>query len=173
MVYVYVCYKENNENGIKSMRHGATNRRQRNRGGSGSSGNNNNGGSPRRGNGPNRMQVFDSNGPDVRIRGTAYQVTEKYMNLAKDAASAGDRVLAESYLQHAEHYQRIISTWDEDVRGDARPQQQQQGFQGRSENVQEENAEGDLSLPGSILGSSPYPASQAMAAERTPEVAAE
>lgn len=145
------------------MRHGTTNRRQRNRGGS-----NNNGGARRGGSGPNRMQVFDSNGPDVRIRGTAYQVTEKYMTLAKDAASAGDRVLAESYLQHAEHYQRIISSWDEDVR-DSRPHQ---SFHSRNEQTQESN-ENDLSLPGSILGASPYPVSQANAEERTPEVAAE
>ena len=89
------------------MRHGTSNRRQRGRG---------NGGG-RRGGGNQRMQVFDSNGPDVRIRGTAHQVTEKYMALAKDAASAGDRSLAENYLQHAEHYQRIISSWDEDVQG--------------------------------------------------------
>jgi hypothetical protein len=57
------------------------------------------------------MQVFDSNGPDVRIRGTAYQICEKYLALAKDAAAMGDRVVAESYLQHAEHYQRLINTW--------------------------------------------------------------
>lgn len=56
-----------------------------------------------------RVHTFDSNGPDVRIRGNAYQITEKYQGLAKDAASAGDRVLAESYLQHAEHYQRLIN----------------------------------------------------------------
>lgn len=56
-----------------------------------------------------RVQTFDSNGPEVRIRGTAYQINEKYIALARDAASAGDRVLAESYLQHAEHYQRFIN----------------------------------------------------------------
>lgn len=59
------------------------------------------------------MQVFDSNGPEVRIRGTAYQICEKYQALAKDAASMGDRILAESYLQHAEHYQRLINSWGE------------------------------------------------------------
>ncbi|HEY8964105.1 MAG TPA: DUF4167 domain-containing protein [Alphaproteobacteria bacterium] len=76
----------------------------------------NNGGGPRRGsNVPPRMQVFDSNGPDVRIRGTAWQVHEKYLALAKDAASTGDHVMAESYLQHAEHYQRIINTFAEQM----------------------------------------------------------
>ena len=61
-----------------------------------------------------RVQTFDSNGPDVRIRGTAYQINEKYVTLARDATSAGDRVLAESYLQHAEHYQRFINEMTEE-----------------------------------------------------------
>ncbi len=61
-----------------------------------------------------RVQTFDSNGSDVRIRGNAYQINEKYLTLAKDAASAGDRVLAESYLQHAEHYQRLINEMTEE-----------------------------------------------------------
>jgi hypothetical protein len=61
-----------------------------------------------------RMQTFDSNGPDVRIRGNAYQINEKYIALARDANSAGDRVLAESYLQHAEHYQRLINEMTEE-----------------------------------------------------------
>lgn len=61
-----------------------------------------------------RVQTFDSNGPDVRIRGTAYQINEKYVALARDATSAGDRVLAESYLQHAEHYQRFINEMTEE-----------------------------------------------------------
>jgi hypothetical protein len=89
------------------MRHGTPNRRSRNNRGHGGGGS-----GPRPGGGaPNRAQVFDSNGPDVRIRGTAYQIQEKYMALAKDAASSGDQVMAESYLQHAEHYQRVINEW--------------------------------------------------------------
>ena len=51
---------------------------------------------------------YDSNGPDVRVRGTASQVYDKYQALARDAMSAGDRVTAENYLQHAEHYYRIV-----------------------------------------------------------------
>ena len=58
---------------------------------------------------PLRHQTFDSNGPDVRVRGNAYQVFEKYLALARDAASAGDRIAAENYYQHAEHYYRIIN----------------------------------------------------------------
>ena len=53
---------------------------------------------------------YDSNGPDVRVRGTAFQLHEKYMTLARDAMSSGDRVVAENYQQHAEHYFRILQT---------------------------------------------------------------
>lgn len=56
----------------------------------------------------NRNHVFDSNGPDVRLRGTAQQLFEKYLQLGRDATSAGDRVAAEGYFQHAEHYFRIL-----------------------------------------------------------------
>jgi hypothetical protein len=52
---------------------------------------------------------FESSGPDIKVRGTAHQVLEKYLALARDAASVGDRVSAENYLQHAEHYYRIIN----------------------------------------------------------------
>jgi uncharacterized protein DUF4167 len=57
----------------------------------------------------NRNHVFDSNGPDVRLRGTAQQLFEKYLQLGRDATSGGDRVLAESCFQHAEHYFRILN----------------------------------------------------------------
>ena len=147
------------------MRHGPAGRRLRNRGGGGGNGNNNHG---RRGGngGGNRNQVFDSNGPDVRIRGTAHQIQEKYATLAKDSAAAGDRILAESYLQHAEHYQRIINAWIEqsgghqqawaneaddadedgnsaDNRFDVRPRQHHQPQQQQRP---------DLGLPASITG---------------------
>ena len=51
---------------------------------------------------------YESNGPDVKIRGTASHIAEKYMSLARDALSSGDLITAESYLQYAEHYNRII-----------------------------------------------------------------
>ncbi|APH53853.1 putative cytosolic protein [Granulibacter bethesdensis] len=57
----------------------------------------------------NRNHVFDSNGPDVRVRGTAQQLFEKYLQLGRDATSSGDRVTAEGYFQHAEHYFRIMN----------------------------------------------------------------
>ena len=127
------------------MKNGSNNRRSRSR-------NNNRG---KGGNG--RTTVYDSNGPDVRIRGTAHQISEKYEALAKDARSAGDTVMAESYLQHAEHYQRIIVAMN----------QQQAERQANYENNKAQNAKrnnqpvdgnrkseanDDLSLPSSILG---------------------
>jgi len=60
-----------------------------------------------------RHQTFDSNCIDIRVRGNAWQVHEKYQALARDAQSAGDRVAAEHYLQHAEHYYRIIEAINE------------------------------------------------------------
>lgn len=60
--------------------------------------------------GPNPLsRSFESNGPDVKIRGTAHHIGEKYLQLARDAQSSGDPVMAESYLQHAEHYFRLIA----------------------------------------------------------------
>jgi hypothetical protein len=60
--------------------------------------------------GPNPLtRSYESNGPDVKVRGTAVHIAEKYMQLARDAQSSGDRVQAENYLQHAEHYYRIVS----------------------------------------------------------------
>ena len=58
---------------------------------------------------PVRSQTFDSSGPDVRIRGNAYQVLEKYLALARDATAAGDRIAAENFYQHAEHSYRTIN----------------------------------------------------------------
>ncbi len=52
---------------------------------------------------------FESNGPDVKIRGNAAHIAEKYSTLARDCLSNGDRVIAENYLQHAEHYNRIVA----------------------------------------------------------------
>jgi Domain of unknown function (DUF4167) len=87
------------------MRPQQQNRRMRGRGNNGG-GNNNN---PNR-KGPNPLtRNYESNGPDVKIRGSAQQIAEKYTTLARDSQSSGDRVMAENYLQHAEHYNRIIA----------------------------------------------------------------
>ena len=56
----------------------------------------------------NIHRTIDSNGPDIKIRGNAHHIYEKYLQLARDANSSGDRVMAENYLQHAEHYYRLI-----------------------------------------------------------------
>lgn len=73
------------------------NNRQRNRGRR-----NSGGGNP-------ANKVYDSNGPDVRVRGSAQTVADKYLQLAGDAQSQGDSVTAENYFQHAEHYLRIVA----------------------------------------------------------------
>ena len=96
------------------MRNGQNNKRMRNR----NSGNNNNN---RRGQNP-LTRVFESNGPDIKIRGTASHVAEKYVQLARDARSSGDPVAAENYYQHAEHYFRLIAAAQEQFRQN-QPQQ--------------------------------------------------
>ena len=59
--------------------------------------------------GPHRVQTFDSSGPSVKIRGNAYQVFERYVALAREAALSGDRIAAENLYQHAEHYFRVMN----------------------------------------------------------------
>lgn len=81
------------------MRQGSNNRRSRGRNNS------------RRSGVPNKNQTFESSGPEtnMRIRGNASQVHEKYMSLARDAMNAGERILAENFFQHAEHYYRVVA----------------------------------------------------------------
>src|SRR4029077_8565287 len=63
-----------------------------------------------RGREPNPLtRYYDSRGPDVRIRGTALHVAERYLQLARDANTASNPVAAENYLQHAEHYLRLMA----------------------------------------------------------------
>jgi hypothetical protein len=96
----------NFDNGHRA-RQGQHNKRGRGRNnrrpGGGGGGHNNNGG----GNSANR--VYESNGPDVKVRGTAQTVAEKYMQLGRDAQSSGDNVMAESYFQFSEHYFRVMA----------------------------------------------------------------
>ena len=80
---------------------------------------------------PQRSQTFDSAGPDVRIRGNAYQVLEKYLALARDASAAGDRIAAENFYQHAEHYYRVISANGEHQRHQQQQHQQHQQMHGQ------------------------------------------
>jgi len=79
---------------------------------------------------------YESNGPDVKIRGSALQVADKYAQLARDAQSAGDRVMAENYFQHAEHYYRIVAAaYEQQQPKDRRDDQQDrnQRFDDRNE----------------------------------------
>jgi hypothetical protein len=75
----------------------------------------------------NRNHVFDSSGPEMRVRGTAQQLYDKYQQLARDAFSNGDRVTGEAYYQHAEHYFRIISAINQATGTPNQPQNQQNG----------------------------------------------
>jgi hypothetical protein len=92
--------------------------KQRSRNKPGNNGNHNN---PRRGNLGNIInRVFESAGPDGKVRGTPQQIIDKYQALARDAQVSGDRVAAESYLQHSEHYSRLL--------GEAQRQQMENRF---------------------------------------------
>jgi hypothetical protein len=120
---------------LKRSRRGG--RRPQHAGGGGGGGhnnnNNNNGGG---GHNPNR--TFDSSGPEVKIRGSAANVYEKYLQLARDANANGDRVMAESYLQHAEHYYRIMA-----AQAQAQAQyQQQQALQQQNNGQNRGNGQG-------------------------------
>ena len=96
------------------MRQGQQHRRGRSRGSSGGNGGHTNHGGHHNRKGQNPLsRSFESNGPDVKVRGTASDVASKYMTLARDAQTSGDPVLAENYLQHAEHYNRMIITYRE------------------------------------------------------------
>ena len=88
---------------MKRSRRGGRRPQNGGNGGGGGGNNSNNGG----GFNPNR--TYDSSGPEVKIRGSASHVYEKYLQLARDANSGGDRIMAENYLQHAEHYYRIMA----------------------------------------------------------------
>lgn len=68
---------------------------------------------------------YESNGPDVKVRGNAAHIAEKYLQLARDAQSSGDSVMAENYLQHAEHYFRIVSSAQQAMNGQREGQSQE------------------------------------------------
>ena len=100
------------------MRNGQNKQRMRNRN---NNNNNNNNNHNRRGQNP-MTRVYESNGPDIKIRGTASHIAEKYLQLARDARSAsGDPVAAENYYQYAEHYFRLIAAAQEQFRQNQQP----------------------------------------------------
>jgi hypothetical protein len=97
-------------------------------------------------------RVHESNGPDVKVRGTASHVAEKYLQLARDAQSSGDPVAAENYYQHAEHYFRLIAAAQEQFR-QSQPYYQQGGDQ-RSNLPDDGYDEGDNEQPS--IGGEPF-----------------
>ncbi len=99
-----------------------------------SRGNKNRNNRPSGGNIINR--VFDSSGPDGKVRGTPQQIIEKYNQLHRDAQLAGDRVAAENFAQHAEHYTRMLSEAQREV-DKAREEQEEQNRQRQAERDRE------------------------------------
>src|SRR3982075_1919595 len=130
------------------MRNGQNNnKRMRNRNNNNNNNNNNN----RRGQNP-MTRVFESNGPDIKIRGTASHVAEKYVQLARDARSSGDPVASENYYQHAEHYFRLIAAAQEQFR------QSQPYFRPEGEPREESLEDAEEDHPGdSPFGREPQP----------------
>ncbi len=108
------------------QQHNRRNNRGRHQNGGSNGGSHNQSGGQRKGQNP-LTRSYESNGPDVKVRGTPMHIAEKYMSLARDATSAGDPVLAENYLQHAEHYNRIIMAYREQQEAGG-PTQQPQRF---------------------------------------------
>ncbi len=95
--------------------------------------------------GPNPLtRSYESSGPDVKIRGTAHHIGEKYLQLARDAQTSGDPVMAESYLQHAEHYFRLIATAQQAQQLGPGAYQGQQGEANVEANVEEAVDDRDL-----------------------------
>jgi Domain of unknown function (DUF4167) len=89
-------------------------------------------------------RVYESNGPDVKIRGTASHVADKYLQLARDAQASGDPVAAENYFQHAEHYFRLIAAAQEQFRQSNpyyRPEQQQDARDDSLDDTEDEGLE--------------------------------
>lgn len=88
--------------------------------------------------GPNPLaRSYESNGPDVKVRGTAAHVAEKYISLARDAQVSGDIIAAENYLQHAEHYGRIV------MAAQAQFQQSQPQFRENSDDAYDDDRQGN------------------------------
>ena len=99
-----------------------------------------------RGNGkrqPRGSNQIDSHGPEVRVRGTAQQVFDKYLALGRDATSTGDRIVAENMFQHAEHYSRILALSQENAeqRNDTREEGKSRRDNGQNINPNQEKNE--------------------------------
>ncbi len=140
---------------------GRTNRKQHGGGGGGG--------------GQSRTHTFDSNGPDGRVRGNARQVYEKYLTLARDATSAGDRVAAEAYYQHAEHYFRILSDSTDPQSGGRRQEerQPQQPYNGADGEEANGNAVAAAEEPAQTNGAADQPGAEQPEVAAAPEAGGE
>jgi hypothetical protein len=87
--------------------------------------------------------MYESNGPDVKIRGNASHIAEKYLQLARDAQSSGDPIAAENYYQHAEHYFRLIAAAQEHLRQNQSSYYQQQPGQPSGANGSDDSFDDD------------------------------
>ncbi|CCV11388.1 conserved hypothetical protein [Mesorhizobium sp. STM 4661] len=135
-------------------------RGRNNNGGGGNNNNNNN----RKG--PNPLtRNYESNGPDVKIRGSAQQIAEKYATLARDAQSSGDRVMAENYLQHAEHYNRIIAAAQAQMPIQNAQQNRDDFDDDGDEDRDEFDNAGEASVPAVNHGAGPQPVIEGTPAE--------
>jgi Domain of unknown function (DUF4167) len=145
---------QHNNNNNNKNRNRNRNRRHNNGGG-------NLGGGGGGGSGSNR--VYDSNGPDVKLRGTAHTIAEKYMQLARDAQSSGDIVMAESYYQFSDHYYRIWLA--------AQPVGQPLQFSRRTaeEEFEDEDGEGQNEPEGEAENGDSSEAPEPVAAEGAPQ----
>jgi hypothetical protein len=132
------------------MRNGQNNKRMRNR-----NNNNNNNNNNRRGQNP-MTRVFESNGPDIKIRGTASHVAEKYVQLARDARSSGDPIAAENYYQHAEHYFRLIAAAQEQFRQN-QPQPRQDEVVAADDNEDEDEGFSSFGQEPGFVAPQPQP----------------
>ena len=96
-------------------------------------------------------RVFDSSGPEGKVRGTPQQIIDKYQTLARDAALANDRVAAENFQQHAEHYTRLL--------GDAQREQEarRESQEAQQQSRRERNTNGDGRDTASGSGDQPQP----------------
>ncbi len=94
-------------------------------------------------------RVFDSSGPEGRVRGTPQQIIDKYQSLASDAMLAGDRIAHENFLQHSEHYSRLLVVAQKEL--DAKREQQQKQHENRSiNNAGKEEEQLDTTAQGEV-----------------------
>jgi len=137
-------------------------------------------------------RVFDSSGPEGKVRGTPQQIIDKYLQLARDAQLGNDRVAEQNFLQHAEHYTRMLGEAQREMAreqeerqrqfsnnnqngngGNGGQQNAQQAPRERAEERAEEPEQGDIALPDSVLNAFEAPEDEGPGLVETPEARAE